>query len=113
MRYDEANKPAISNLLTIYALCTGLPIPEIEARYAGKGYGAFKADLAEAVIAELAPIQQRLDDLTANPDAVIQQLRVGAERARAMASAKMARVRDVIGVGLPQVGAPVGPDGSR
>ena len=113
VRYDEVNKPAISNLLTIYALCTGLPIPEIEARYAGKGYGVFKADLAEAVIAELAPIQQRLDDLTANPDAVIQQLRVGAERARAMASAKMARVRDVIGVGLPRVGAPVGPDGSR
>jgi tryptophanyl-tRNA synthetase len=104
VRYDEANKPAISNLLTIYSLLSDLPISEIETRYAGKGYGAFKGELAELVVEQLAPLQERLAELTANPAEVVRILNEGSARARALASVKMERVREAIGVGLPNVG---------
>ncbi|MDI3340238.1 MAG: tryptophan--tRNA ligase [Sphaerobacter sp.] len=101
VRYDEAEKPAISNLLAIYHLFSDIPIPELERRYAGKGYGEFKRDLAEVIVEHLAPIQQRLDELTAQPADVVRILQEGAARARAIAAAKMERVRDVTGLGLP------------
>ncbi|HEX3724123.1 MAG TPA: tryptophan--tRNA ligase [Nitrolancea sp.] len=104
VRYDEAEKPAVSNLLSIYSLLSKMPIAEIEARYAGRGYGDFKGDLAELVVEQLAPLQQRLAELTANPAEVVRILNEGAARARALASAKMERVREAVGVGLPNVG---------
>ena len=103
VRYDEVNKPAISNLLTIYNLFTGLPIPEIEQRYEGMGYGAFKRDLAEVTIEGLAPIQARLAELNEQPDQVIRTLNQGADRAREIAAATMERVREATGIGLPAV----------
>lgn len=101
IRYDEERKPAISNLLTIYSLLSGIPIPELEERYAGKGYGQFKQDLAEMIIQALAPIQQRLEELVAQPGIVIRTLQEGAAKARELASAKMALVRKRCGLGLP------------
>lgn len=101
VRYDPENKPAISNLLTIYHLFSDLPIAEIEARYEGRGYGDFKKDLAEVVVEHLAPIQERLEELTAAPDEVVKILQGGAARARAIAEAKLAHVREVTGLGLP------------
>ena len=77
------DKPALTNLLTIYSLLSGDPIPAIEARYAGKGYGAFKSDLAEIVVASLAPIQSRLAELNNDPEVARAILENGAERARA------------------------------
>ena len=103
VRYDEAHKPAISNLLTTYHLFTDIPIPELEARYAGKGYGDFKRDLAEVIVQGLAPIQERLDDLSAHPERVIRILTAGADRARAVAAPKMEQVRQVTGLGLPSL----------
>ncbi len=104
VRFDQDNKPAISNLLTIYSLMSGDPISEIEERYAGKGYGAFKSDLADVVVDTLAPLQQRLKELTEAPEEVVRILGEGAEQARSMATAKMARVREVTGIGLPNFG---------
>lgn len=101
VRFDEERKPAISNLLTIYSLFADIPIPELERRYAGKGYSEFKRDLAEVIIAGLQPIQQRLDELAANPGIVIRTLKEGAARARELAVAKMAVVRERCGLGLP------------
>uniref|UniRef100_A0A7C2WRC7 Tryptophan--tRNA ligase n=1 Tax=Thermorudis sp. TaxID=1969470 RepID=A0A7C2WRC7_9BACT len=101
VRFDEERKPAISNLLTIYSLFADIPIPELEQRYAGKGYSEFKRDLAEVIIAGLQPIQQRLDELAANPGIVIRTLKEGATRARELAVAKMAVVRERCGLGLP------------
>ena len=103
VRYDEVNKPAISNLLTIYSLLSGQSIPEIEERYAGKGYGAFKGELADLVVEQLAPLQQRLAELTANPAEVVRIVHEGSARARTLAAAKMERVREAIGVGLPHI----------
>ena len=95
-----AEKPALSNLLTIYSLMSGESIPEIEGRYVGRGYGAFKADLAEVIVETLAPIQGRLAELGADPDMAPRILAAGAERARQRASIKMEQVRDRIGLGL-------------
>jgi tryptophanyl-tRNA synthetase len=93
------DKPALTNLLTIYSLLSGEPISGIEARYTGKGYGAFKSDLAEIVISSLAPIQARLADLNNDPEVARTVLAEGAERARARAAVKMAQVRDRMGIG--------------
>jgi tryptophanyl-tRNA synthetase len=93
------DKPALTNLLTIYSLLSGEPIPAIEARYAGQGYGAFKSDLAEVVISSLAPIQARFADLDENPDVARAILTDGADRARSRAAAKMMDVRDRMGIG--------------
>ena len=94
------DKPAITNLITIYSLLSGESIPEIEARYNGKGYGVFKSDLAEVVVEAIAPIQSRLAELNQNPDVARAVLSEGASRARVRAAAKMAEVRDRMGIGL-------------
>jgi tryptophanyl-tRNA synthetase len=93
------DKPALTNLLTIYSLLSGESVPELEARYAGKGYGAFKSDLAEVTVEALAPMQQRLAELTAQPEIARRVLQDGADRARSRAAPKMDEVRDRMGIG--------------
>ena len=93
------DKPALTNLLTIYSLVADEPVASIEARYAGKGYGQFKTDLAEAVVAAIQPIQERLVELEADPDAVRAILAHGAAQARAVAAPKMAKVKERMGLG--------------
>ena len=75
-------------------------IPALEERYAGKGYGAFKSDLAEVVVSSLSPIQERLAQLEANPEQAHAVLSAGADRARVRAVAKMNDVRERVGLGL-------------
>jgi len=98
-----ADKPAVTNLLTIYSLLSGISISALEDQYSGKGYGALKADLAEVVVAAIQPIQERLADLTSDPSIAIRTLAEGGERARAIASAKMALVRDRMGLVLDSI----------
>jgi tryptophanyl-tRNA synthetase len=93
------DKPALTNLLTIYGLLSEEPISAIEARYAGQGYGAFKSDLAEVVISSLAPIQARLAELNDDPNVARAILRDGADRARTRATVKMTEVRERMGLG--------------
>jgi len=83
VRHDFEAKPGISNLIEIMAVATGDAIPEIEARYDGTGYGQFKEDVGEAVVALLAPIQQRYEALRADEGELRRMLAVGAEKARA------------------------------
>ena len=94
------DKPALNNLLTIYSLLSGRGIPEIEAAYEGKGYGSFKADLAEVVVEALTPIRERLAVLNANPDEVRRILADGAGRARAIAGPKLDLMRERMGLGI-------------
>jgi tryptophanyl-tRNA synthetase len=94
------DKPALTNLLTIYSLLSDEPISDLEERYAGQGYGAFKTDLAEVVVTSIAPIQARLAELNDNPEAARRVLTEGAERARVRAVAKMTEVRDRMGLGI-------------
>jgi len=97
IKYDAPNKPAISNLLTIYSLFSRKTITELEKEYAGKNYSVFKNDLAEAIIEGLSPFQKKYKELSANQDYLKKVLREGAEKAKTIASQTMAEVRSKIG----------------
>jgi len=88
-------KPALRNLLNIYALFSGKTPQEVAASYAGKGYGDFKVDLAEVIIGFLMPFQERLARIT--DEETLAVLRGGAEKVRPPALEKMCLVRDRVG----------------
>lgn len=98
VKYDRANKPGISNLLEIYSAVTGISIPDLEAKYEGQGYGAFKSELAEAVVAEIQPIQMEMKLLLGSP-LIDEVLDKGAERANMLANRKMKKVHHKVGLG--------------
>src|SRR5690606_24880676 len=102
---DEENKPGITNLLRIHSALTGVPIPELERRFAGQGYGAFKKEVAEAVIETFTPIRERTEKLLADEVQLDRMLAAGAARARAVARETMEKVRDRVGL-LPAM--PIG-----
>ena len=91
------DKPALSNLLTIFSLFAGEPVEALVARYEGRGYADFKADLGELVVESLAPFQRRMTELSADKGFTLDVLRDGAERAQAIAERTMAKVRDRMG----------------
>ena len=96
VRYDWDAKPGISNLLEIMADCTGRSIDDLVNEYADGGYGAFKEAVAEAVIAELAPVRAAYLELD---DAEMARLmQKGALDARAQAERYQAEVRRVVGL---------------
>ncbi len=98
IRFDEA-RPGIYNLLSIYQSFTDMPVKEIEARFEGKGYGDFKKELAEIAVEGLRPVQERYQELTAEPGHIDAILKAGADKARPMAEATLARVQERIGLG--------------
>lgn len=92
------DKPAISNLLTIYSLFSGLPIKKLEEKYDGKGYGEFKKELAEVVIEGLKPFQKKYFELEKNTDYVAKILDDGAKKAQAIAEPMMKKIKEKIGL---------------
>jgi tryptophanyl-tRNA synthetase len=80
--HDPEAKPGVSNLIEIMSVATGEPIPAIESRYDGQGYGPFKEDVAEAVVTLLEPIQARYGELRSDEDELRRLLARGAEKAR-------------------------------
>ena len=99
VRFDVENKPGISNLLNIYSVLSGMTIPELEAKYEGKGYGDFKKDLVEVVVEALAPIKERYEGIR-HSDELIEILKDGAVRADAIAQKTMKRVKENFGLGI-------------
>jgi len=83
------DKPAITNLLEIYAVMTGKTVPEVEEMYRGKGYGDFKGDLAEVLAETLSPIRERALELLDDPRELDGILEAGAYKARAVASSTL------------------------
>jgi tryptophanyl-tRNA synthetase len=75
-------KPGISNLIEIMTVATGESIADVEARYDGHGYGAFKEDVAEAVVTLLEPFQERFREIRDDPGELQRLLALGAEKAR-------------------------------
>jgi tryptophanyl-tRNA synthetase len=78
-------KPAVTNLLGIYAGLTGRAAPELVEQYRGRGYRDFKKDLAEVVMESLSPIRERTLELLDDPRELDEILEAGAERARDVA----------------------------
>ncbi|MCW2696516.1 MAG: trpS [Modestobacter sp.] len=104
---DPVAKPGITNLLAIHSALSGRTIAELEAHFAGRGYGDLKKELAEVVTDALAPVQQRTAELLADTAELERVLADGAARAREVASATLATVYDRVGF-LPSsaAGAP-------
>jgi tryptophanyl-tRNA synthetase len=75
-------KAGVANLIDIMSVATGESPEEIESRYDGAGYGPFKADVAEAVVELLDPIQRRYRELRSDATELQRLLAVGAEKAR-------------------------------
>ncbi|HYJ67200.1 MAG TPA: tryptophan--tRNA ligase [Nocardioidaceae bacterium] len=97
VRFDEDDKPGISNLLTIYSVLAGVSIPEIEARYEGRGYGDLKGDLAELVVEFVTPFRDRTLELLDDRAELDKILATGAERAQTVAADTLATVYDRVG----------------
>ncbi|WP_127358716.1 tryptophan--tRNA ligase [Actinacidiphila soli] len=97
IRFDEKNKPGVSNLLTIYATLTGTGIPELEQKYEGKGYGALKSDLAEVYVDWVTPFRERTQEYLGDPETLDSVLAKGAEKARAVAAETLAKAYDAVG----------------
>ncbi|HUH06273.1 MAG TPA: tryptophan--tRNA ligase [Egibacteraceae bacterium] len=93
-----ADKPGVTNLLDLMAAVTGSEVRDLELAYEGKGYGDFKRDVAEAVNGVLRPVRERYSELQADPGAVADALRKGADKARAVAAETMAVVRERVGL---------------
>lgn len=93
------DKPAITNLLTIYSLVDETPVAELEDRFKSSGYGDFKLALAEAVSERLRPIRERYEELMNDPGETERLLAKGATRAAEVAEATMGDVRQRVGLG--------------
>jgi len=92
------DKPAVTNLLDVFAAVTGRSPQDIAADYAGRGYGDLKRDLAEAVNDYLRPTRTRYAEIAADPGAVREQLRKGAGRAQSLAAETLDRARRRVGL---------------
>ena len=90
------DKPALSNLLTIYSLLNNKSVGEIEKMYQGKGYADFKADLAEVIVDFLKPFQKKYNEF--DDKEVLKILEKGASKAREIAGQTMSEVRKSVGL---------------
>ncbi|MED4933634.1 tryptophan--tRNA ligase [Heyndrickxia coagulans] len=98
VKYDKERKPGISNLLDIYSNFSGLSIEELERKYDGAGYGAFKADLVDLVNEGLAPIQKRYYELIESEE-LDRILDKGAEKANIVAGKMLRKMENAMGLG--------------
>jgi tryptophanyl-tRNA synthetase len=98
VRADEEAKPGITNLLRIYAALSGETIEALEAKYVGAGYGTFKKDVAELVVATFSPIREQTQAILADEPELNRVLAQGATRAREVAAATMTEVRARLGL---------------
>lgn len=100
IKFDEKEKPGISNLLSIHSALSGQKISDLEDDFAGKGYGDFKAAVAEVVTDHLRPIRDRALELLDDEQHLVQVLHAGADKARAVASATVAESYKNLGLVL-------------
>lgn len=95
VRYDEKTKPGVSNLMVILSLCSGMTLDEIAGKY--DGYGQFKKDVAEAVVATLEPIQRRFAELS-EPGVIEAVLEKGAAKAEKVANLTLHSLQAKLGL---------------
>lgn len=96
----RSDKPGISNLMNIYCCITGKTTAAAEAEFAGSGYGDFKLAIAETVVSELKPIQDRFKELSKNKDYVDNIIKTNAEKADYLAQKTLRKVKKKIGLPL-------------
>ncbi len=97
IRYAPQEKPGVANLMSIYSACTGKTFDEIENEFIGKGYGAFKPVVGEAVVETLRPIREETERLLADKGYLENVYRAGAEKASYVAEKTMRKVYKKVG----------------
>ena len=95
--YYSESKPGVSNLMTIYSCCTGKDYAAIEAEFDGKGYGDFKAAVAEAVAEELRPLRDEYEHILADKAYIEKCAAEGAEKAAYLARRTLRKVMKKVG----------------
>ena len=98
VKFDEKLKPGISNLLSIYSALSGKSISDLESEFSGKGYGDFKAAVAEVVIAKLEPIRKRTNELMDDPAELSRVLNNGSQKASEVANTTLKAAYSAIGL---------------
>ncbi len=96
IRYND-NQPGVKNLINIYSKITGKSSDEIVSLYDGKGYAQFKEDVAEIIIGELKPLQDKIDYLLKNKDYLERIYVKGAEKAEVVARKTLRKVYKKVG----------------
>ena len=97
IKFDPEGKPGVSNLLGIYSAVSEIPLTELVESYQGAGYGQLKQDVADAVIAAIAPIREKTNELMSDAfhlDAILEK---GAEKAKETANQTLREVQDALG----------------
>jgi tryptophanyl-tRNA synthetase len=91
------DKPGVTNLIDILSSLTGESVRTIEERYGAAGYGQFKTDVGDAVVAVLEPVQSRYRELRSDPGELLRLLSLGAEKARAASAPTLEQMYRVMG----------------
>lgn len=100
IKFDEKNKPAISNLLEIYSELSSETVPSLEKKFAGKNYSEFKKDLANLVANYFSDFREKKKSLLAEPQTLVAILKSGSQKAAAVADKKLQEVKEKIGIAI-------------
>ena len=98
VKYDQENKPGISNLMSIYGIIKNKTVQEVEKEFEGKGYGDFKTAVAEAIIDELKPFQTKYKELMENKEYLEKIYKEGAKKAQQKAEKTLRDVYEKVGL---------------
>jgi len=98
IKFDEKEKPGVSNLLTIHSALSGQSISDLENHFAGKGYGDLKGEVADVVVEYLKPIRQETLELLADESHLLEMLSKGAAKAQDVASTTLAKTYSNLGL---------------
>ena len=98
VRFDEKEKPGVSNLLTIYSALTGKTVSDSEKDFDGKGYGDFKGAVAEVVVEYFRPVRAKALELLEDPAYLTSLLKIGADKASAVANKTLADTYEAMGL---------------
>ncbi|RJE76021.1 tryptophan--tRNA ligase [Pseudoalteromonas sp. MSK9-3] len=95
--FDRAEKPGVSNLLTLLSVATKRSVADLVPEYEDKMYGHLKKDTADAVVAMIEPIQSRFKEIREDQNRLDEIMRSGAEKAQTQAQTTLKAVYDAVG----------------
>jgi len=98
IKFDEKEKPGVSNLLTIHSALSGQSISELENHFAGKGYGDLKGEVADVVVEYLKPIREKTLELLSDESHLLAVLSRGAAKAQGVASTTLTKTYENLGL---------------
>ncbi|KEI07685.1 tryptophanyl-tRNA synthetase [Clostridium sp. K25] len=96
VKYSD-EQPGVKNLMTILSVIKGKSVEEIEEDYKGQGYAQFKKDVAEAIVEELTPIQEKVKELVSNKEYLEGIYKKGAEKANYVATKTLRKMQKKTG----------------